>query len=315
MHKEFSKRGFTATELALSIAFIAVLSIAVILIITNTISSYHRGLTLNKINTTGMDLVDDMRAAVQNSPARSVEKDCKLVYSDPNTQRQCEANHARNFVSVTRRQSVNINGSNVSDVPVFGAFCTGMYSYIWNSGYFFSETARVNSLSRASLKYNLAGNTGTDQPIEKTATNFKLLKIRDEEHAVCISAIYGPRSASNNGNYNVDPTGSNSINRGSNQFDITEFNSIDEEPIDILSGTYENNLALYSLTSSTPSESVNHSNLFYSISFVLGTLQGGINVKAASNFCVAPEGYNSSVENFDYCAINKFNFAAQAMGG
>ena len=61
------KEGFTLIELSLSIAFISVLSLAVALIITNSISAYHRGLVLNQINTTGMELVDDMRAAVQNA--------------------------------------------------------------------------------------------------------------------------------------------------------------------------------------------------------------------------------------------------------
>ena len=51
---------------------------------------------------------------------------------------------------------------------------------------------------------------------------------------------------------------------------------------------------------------------FYSVSFILGTVQGGINVMSSGNFCKAPEEDDS---NFDYCAINKFNFAAQATGG
>jgi hypothetical protein len=38
-------------------------------------------------------------------------------------------------------------------------------------------------------------------------------------------------------------------------------------------------------------------------------------VEASGNFCATPEGYNESVENLDYCAINKFNFAALETGG
>lgn len=54
------KAGFTLVELSLSIAFIAVLSITIVLIINDAISTYRRGLTLNQINTTGMDLVDEI---------------------------------------------------------------------------------------------------------------------------------------------------------------------------------------------------------------------------------------------------------------
>ena len=35
---------------------------------------------------------------------------------------------------------------------------------------------------------------------------------------------------------------------------------------------------------------------------------------SSGNFCKTPESFESD-ENFDYCAINKFNFAAQAIGG
>ena len=42
-------------------------------------------------------------------------------------------------------------------------------------------------------------------------------------------------------------------------------------------------------------------------------MQGGINVTAAGNFCAAPNDYGND-QNFDYCSINKFNFAARATG-
>ena len=71
------KKGFTLVELSLSLAFIGILSITIVLIINNAIATYRRGLTLNQINTVGMDLVDDIRTAVQNSPAKDVEDVCK----------------------------------------------------------------------------------------------------------------------------------------------------------------------------------------------------------------------------------------------
>ena len=100
-------------------------------------------------------------------------------------------------------------------------------------------------------------------------------------------------------------------------FDITSYGPVEETPIDILSnretgegdseGSVGNNLAIYDLASATPAESSAGNSLFYSVSFILGTIQGGINVKASGNFCATPADYE--LENFDYCAINKFNFA------
>lgn len=328
MRKRVFRQGFTITELSLSIAFIAILSIAVVLIITNTISSYHRGLTLNKINTAGMDIVDDMRAAIQNSPGRSVEKQCVLIYGDADIQKQCEDDHAHNFISVVHNDEVEVGGNRIGNVPVYGAFCTGAYSFIWNSGYYFSPDAKIRNGESASLKYKIAGAADGSAEI-KTVSNFKLLKIQDADRTVCISSIYGANIDSNRGKYVYDLSGEGSINQNSPRFDISSYNAIDEEPLDILdsnvyingaqvnasSSNTRNNLAIYNLTSASPSESSSHNSLFYSVSFILGTIQGGINIKATGNFCSTPEGYNSAIENFDYCAINKFNFAAQAMGG
>ena len=86
---------------------------------------------------------------------------------------------------------------------------------------------------------------------------------------------------------------------------------ISEEPVELLGG--ENNLlVLYDLSAAIPAQSNASNNLFYSVSFILATVTGGIDVKATGNFCATPENYE--LENFDYCSINKFNFAVQATG-
>ena len=88
MRNKGNKKGFTLIELSLSIAFIAVLSIAVALIVSNAIATYHRGVLLNQINTTGMELVDDVRGAIQGAQARSVTYDCVNVYSSGDNNQQ-----------------------------------------------------------------------------------------------------------------------------------------------------------------------------------------------------------------------------------
>lgn len=321
MHKV--RTGFTLVELSLSIAFIAILSITVVLIITNAISSYHRGLTLNQINTTGMELVDDLRAAVQNSPVHSVKSECKSIYtvdsnnSGANVVTQCENDGGRNFVSVVKKAKVDGVSRSGQDVPIYGAFCTGLYSYIWNSGYFFADYKINNSnvSQTASLKYKVANGSGgtSDRTIPASGEEpFKLLKIADDERAVCKSATRGTKSGAKGlGNrYNYV----NDLNDSSRpaEFDITNYNAIAEQPYDVLSGSKA--LAIYDLSAATPAESSTFNNMFYSVSFVLGTIQGGANVLSAGDFCRPPEE-RSDRENFDYCAINKFNFAAQANGG
>lgn len=306
-----SRKGFTLVELSLSIVFISILSITMVMIINESISTYRRGLTLNQINTVGMDLTDDMRAAVQNSSAKSISDLCHSIYISGSE--NSNADQAKNcsddpngpgfgFVSVTRTANVTARTANVSpvgNVPVFGAFCTGDFSYIWNSGYFSdSSSYQVENVQPASLTYKTTDASGRGNSNATTANNFRLLKVKDEMRRVCLAAT-------GTSTYDPSPTKINS------NFNISSFEPISEAPIEVLEG---NNLAIYDLDISRPATSNADHNIFYSVSFILGTVQGGININASGNFCATPEDY-PEVANFDYCSINKFNFAAQATGG
>ena len=296
------KQGFTLIELSFSIVFIAILSITIVLIINDSISSYHRGIVLGRINTTGMDLVDDMRAAVQNSNSRNVGQECARAYDDTGARSDCESEQGLGLVMLQRKVNMELG----DNMPVSGVFCTGDYSYIWNSGYFSpnSEHKLGSVVSPTTLRYRLQGESGSDA---KVKSGFKLLKVKDDSRNVCIAAGGGRTVYSKDGIMSSPEI---------NISDINIYEALEEEPIDILGGgDTENNLAIYDLTSAAPATSDAVGSIFYSASFILGTIQGGINVNAAGNFCATPEGYDAAVQNFDYCAINKFNFAAQAIGG
>ena len=300
---EKTRTGFTIVELSLSIAFIAILSIIVVVIISNAISSYHRGITMNQLNTIGMDIAGEMQTTVQASPARSLIRECSTTYTNSGKIKKCEDDSATSFAYVERYVDVEIGQDKGVTVPVYGAFCTGAYSYLWNSGYFFNEEYKVNRrVGALELSYRRAGNSEV-----KSATGFKLLKVHDENRLACKSGAGAVASDKIEGDYYP----SNDHSNMSNVIDMTSV-SIDEDPYDLLQG--DNNLAIYDLTTATPAEG-GTANMLYAVSFVLGTIQGGINVRVGGNYCATPEGYNSGVESFDYCAINKFNFAAQATGG
>lgn len=299
-----SKDGFTLVELSLAIALIAILSIVVVLIISNSISTYHRGITLNQLNTVGMDLVDDMRMAVQESPARSVVQSCSSIYnssteSDAEVLQACISDEGQSFVFMERYDKVTM-GNEEFDAPVFGVFCTGKYSYLWNSGYLNERSpAKVEKFTPESftLYYNVSGKSGS-----QSVNKFKLLKVQDDNRLACKKA-----AGVDSGKYYP-----NSNKEMNHEINLTGYNMA-TEPIDVLESAGA--LAIYDLTAARPARSVKSNNMFYSVSFILGTVQGGINVMAAGDYCEAPGGDNSSMENFDYCAINKFNFAAQAIGG
>ena len=221
--------GFTLVELSLSLAFIGVLSLTTVLIINNTVLAYRRGLTLNQVNTVGMELVDDIRTTVQNSPAQGC----------PPREDGSESDNI---------YCLYFADKDAEGRPSLGGFCTGRYSYVWQSGY-------------------------------NTSSAFRLLKIEDYNRQICANYSYG-------------------------SLDIGTLTG--EELIPANSG-----LALYNLTVSAPATSNATNAAYYSISFILGTTSGGPDITATGDYCKPPEDAES---NFNYCSINKFNFAAQAGG-
>lgn len=306
------RHGFTLIELALSIAFIGILSITIALIINDTIATYRRGLTLNQVNTVGMDLVDDMRSAIQNSSSKPLTSECQSLYNetkddDTNLRGNCTKDGGKNLVSVTRTATVKIRNKEESDIltatPVYGALCTGTYSYIWNSGYFFDDQYEVDNTSRASVRYKKPDGSNAVE------SDFKMLKIEDKNRAVCAYSM-SDGSVADVTYVKEDPI----ANLKNDTFDITNSNEIiSEDPVRLLAeDSNDTSLALYNLEASAPTESNANNGMFYYISFILGTVDGGVNIKGTGNFCATPNDYEDA--NFDYCAINKFNFAAQATG-
>ena len=343
------KKGFTLVELALSVGFIALLSLTITLIINDTVATYRRGLTLNDITTTGMDLVDDMRSAIQNSPARAASYECEGLYDGgvkdtDNTQaRRCYVDSARNLVMLERKAMVKTELDDSSpevELPVYGVICTGEFSYIWNSGYFFGENAggeiantdatvsRVESgVKPATFRYNSNNNGGAVVeygPNEGSKGQFRLLKVKDEYRGVCKTAIKESAVGQPTyGTYHDDPayyysslTDTFDLTTGGSKDPVLDFygtNGIRDEDVEIvMADDVTNQLALYDLTLTPPVSNSSGKLAFYSASFILGTVTGGINIAAKGNFCDAPQDYYA---DFDYCAINKFNFAAQATGG
>lgn len=292
-------KGFTLIELSFSLVFISILSLAVVFVIVSTIKTYSRGIVLNKVNTVGMELVDDMRMAAQSSPKENFEGKCEKVFSsNSDTGKKnlddCKKDSGRKFVSVARVADVEIKGRGVvvKKAPIFGAFCTGEYSYIWNSGYFMAEDSySVADGEKAKLTYRKDG-----KKIVKVE-DFRLLKVHDRERAVCISSV-------------VKSGYGGSI---SDSFDISgdEYSVVDEEPIELLSAFHsDNNLVLYNLESGAPAEDSGGA-LLYVVSFILGSVQGGINISSTDNYCAT---LGEEAENLDFCSVNRFNFAAMATG-
>lgn len=315
MEKEAFKRGFTLVELSLSMVFIGVLSLLIVFIISDTVASYRRGLTIGRINTIGMEIVDDMRTAVQNASSAPATDLCEEFYAneEDRAQSKCIQDGATNFVTVTKLADVKMkNGETLSNIPVFGAFCSGTYSYIWNSGYFDSNDSTVlGGVTPAYLKYRDEFGRILEYPGDDDSGGdkkpFRLLKIRDEQRSVCVSVARPYSSGSYDDDYEITQDDVKS------EFDISNgYGSILEPPEDLILADGDNDLVLYNFDVAKPAESSTRGNMFYSISFILGTKDGGINITVDNKKCATPNDYE--MENYNYCAVNKFNFAVQASG-
>lgn len=327
MEEKPYQKGFTLIELALSLVFVSLLMLAVALITRDTIVSYRRGLTLNQINTVGMDVVDDIRAAVQNAQSKSLLNDCMKYYynnTDSNAALEaCKADQGYNFVYWVKKAEVRVGGELIgSDVPIYGAFCTGTYSYIWNSGYFETEGVRINGRTDvenmwATLRYLDASRT--PQMVAASSRNatkpFRLLKVRDDQRGVCAGVIRNRGGSPTNPFTTIYEPHNGDLDEimdFDGVFDMTDYLPVDDRelPVDIVMTDKTYDLAIYDLFAARPAISSTQKNMFYSASFILGTIDGGINVLEHGKSCAVPTEY--TMENYDYCSINKFTFAAQS---
>ena len=300
--KKSFRHGFTMIELSISILFISVLAITIAVMTVNLINAYQRGITLKELNTVSTELIDDLRTAISNSSAKSLTEVCKTVYSEGDARTDCVEDNAYAFAYFVKTANVTLyNNNNATiSVPIQGGFCSGTYSYIWNSGYFFSDTEyKVENTNRLSFEYKYSTEDNS-----RTETDFRLLKILDPSRSVCIAATTASSSLSS-----ISAYPSKTIQ--DSEIDISGFSALSEIPTDLFSEGNSQNLAIYNLYIDAPAQDSESRNLLISGSFILGTVRGGLNINASGSYCSTPDNYFSDL---NYCAINKFNFAARATG-
>lgn len=340
MGKKF-RGGFTLIELSLSLIFIALLSLAVVFLIQNLTASYRRGLILDQVNTVGMDLIDDFRISVQNANSESITKMCERMYpfvSDPedpkklnsNSDRsKCIKDNASSFVSVTKYGTVKIDNKTLTGgkIPIYGAFCTGSYTYIWNTGYFESSTAFGTAIDQRLVDPGTPAEVGYKDSSGNYVTirdNFRLLKIYDNSRSICINSMI-EQNGGNSGyvEYHTTDSTKNYENNYNNNlvkpkfiinskvYKSDESNSEGRVSELLKKDSKYSDLVLYDMYVAKPALSQTRKNMYYAASFILGTIRGGINIRATGSDC---RPTNDNYSEIDYCAINKFNFGVMAGG-
>ena len=305
MAKKKAKKGFTLIELMLSIAFLASLAVMIAVLVSNAASTYRRGITLKRVNSVGTEIIEDLRATINNNHVGDLQTFCNDLYSNLAQKDACEDDGGFSFASIKGYKNVTIKGDNEyleEGVPVYGLFCTGKYSYLWNSGYFFDEDL-----------YTVGPATRPAQPLTITygdsdINDFRLIKVLDERRAVCQYAV-NSISISQSGHEGY--IGADDIEDIPTVFNLNTI-GVQGEPMELISGDNATGMALYDLTIARPARGRMSQITFYSGSFILGSVQGGVHITSPGDYCKAY--VDDGVSDQDYCAVNRFNFAVQTSG-
>ena len=295
-YKNHHKPGFTIVELTLAMSFVGVLLVTIAIIVLNIIAIYQKGLSIRAVNSVGRELVNEFARAIEAAPIKNIPSFCKENYTEGTTPyNDCIKDNGHKFIyqqntsstaATLKTENAITDADKVSKPPTHGAFCTGRYTFIWNTGYVLNSEYGISD-KKATFTYKVGSNTTTIE-------DFRLLRVADENRTICKKNV--------NSNYKLKSTGKYNVGTISSKDMVAELLDISDD-----------NLALYDLQVFVPTQHHITMHSYYSGTFILATLQGNINIKTTGNFCnTVPDDLNT---DFAYCAINKFNFAAQATGG
>ncbi len=296
---KYKRQGFTLVELSLALTFLTVILITIGYLTIQITSIYEKGLAMKSINAVGKELIDDFSRTIIASPAQSIESLCSSytddIHKTDDDYDLCVNDHARKRMYQQRYGTMINESGEEEELPVNGVFCSGRYSYVWNNAYSINDDYKPKDNKEYRAILNLLDGNGV---AAKTYSDFRLLKVTDFQRELCSAHMNGKKYA-----YDDE-----------NEYSISGTPEVVE---DLLDSTRETeygsaDLAIYDLKFFAPSIHKLTSSGFYSGTFVLATLRGGININTAGEFC-SDKPDNLSTD-FAYCAMNKFNFAVRAAG-
>jgi len=317
-----TRRAFTLIELSLATAFLSALLLTIALLINALPKIYQKGVSIEAINYTGQELIDEFTSSFTSATDTNIAAKCNLI-TDFNSREACEKDPngagMKYMVQNFTTDQIAIKRSDVNNkdltVPLGGILCSGYYTYLWNSGYVLDESGEYyvrkgnnEPVTDADSALRVRYKVGT----RPEQSNFRLVRVLDPERSICANRI-GVLGYNNASRYSEGVTNStNTIEIDESVVtDVIKDNTI----LDILqSNVTDANLALYDLNILQPTRNSTNGYAFYPSSFILATVSGAIDVTSTGNYCAPPSG-EDQIGEFTYCAINKFNFAIRATGG
>lgn len=314
-----NKQGFTIVEVTLVMGFIAMLLIVIATILANMISLYQKGMTLKTINSTGRNLIAEFTASINAAPSIDTESLCSSLLREDQVS-TCVTDHASNFIfqSLEGQYTDNVTDGGSSQpaqgrVQYGGVFCTGNYSYVWNTKYGREDFSGSNHALTIVYK------DGDDN--SQSISNFKLARFKDKTYRACSTNVnqddYNNLSNLENRIINIEEY----ANGGDLKISDMEDNFL-EMSVDVnTENDAETNLDLYELVIFPLSQDIVTLRAFFSGTFILGTERGNASIVRSGDYCDVTNAGGEGSGNlqdlgseFNYCGINKFNFAARTAG-
>lgn len=263
-----TKKGFTIIELVLAMGFLSTILLTIAILLIQIMSIYQKGLSLRAVNSVGQQLIDELMRTVGGSPI--------VTGINPEPDASGIINEQAITAALRKYYVSNTITEDGEEKQINGVFCTGSYSYIWNTPE--SDPTNLNSPNILTVQY---GETGP-------RVAYKLARVVDPARNICQEAR---------------------AENPAKNFVISESNPA---PIELINSD-EADLYLYDFTVFPATQNTITGQTFYSATFILGTMRGGINIMSSGDYCEDLASVEMT-SDFDYCAVNKFNFAMRATG-
>lgn len=292
------QKGFTLIELMLSVAFVGSLLVLIALITIQIMGLYNKGLTLKEVNEVSRVVVRDMQQSITSADA------FRIQYSKDGA--PTAAKSLQDAIESGRDADYYSN-------PAGGRLCTGVYTYVWNTGAALKSRNTLFAGSEDRRTFRGAGGT-VDYPIQfiKYADGreepVRFIKVRDPAKQFCRA----PATASGTPATTVD------IDKHAQFLAATAGRDF----LNVF-GTGNNNLVLYrfeitdnGITSSGQSSDayITAASSFYHVALTLGTQNGDENdedgfIASTGGDCKPPA--TAQMNEGEYCAVNKIDFVAR----
>lgn len=301
-NRQKQQQGFTLIELMLSVVFIGFLLVTIALTIMQMMSLYNKGLTLKEVASVSRVVVRDMQQNISGADM------FKLKYEDESNPEP----GAQMVVASTLQEADEYNVDYYNN-DAGGRLCTGVYSYIWNTG---QALGSGGGIFGGEVPLTYVNPSNDDSSLEQYPIQF--VHTQENGEVVDKPVRFVKKS---------DPAKELCKTPPGETADTTNFDqkigSI--EDYDKVFGNGDNNLMLYGFEISTPlgitdtngettaSSEVTAISTYYNISLVIGTQMGDENqeglLQTNSATCKAPD--DADLNDSEYCAVNKVDFVVR----